>query len=159
WQTSPTVEHAYARAGNYSAYVDIGSGTQRIGGSVRKQITVTSSSLTVSLRATPLPAQANRAVTFNATVSPSVVNATYQFTFGDGGPPVVQTSPQIQHIYKNSGSYRAFVQVSQNGSPNSAVQSNLVVLNVQPASTTNPTTSATPTARATPASPSGTPAP
>ena len=159
WQTSATVEHAYARPGNYSAYVDIGNATQRIGGSARKQITVTSVPLSVSLRATPLPAQAKRPVIFNATVSPNVVNATYQFSFGDGEPPVVQTSPQVQHVYKNSGSYRAFVKVSQSGSPASAGQSNPIVLNIQPVSTTAPTASGTPTSRATPSPPpSGTPA-
>lgn len=159
WQVSAVTEHTYSRPGNYSAFVDIGNGPQRIGGSLRKQITVTSPALSVSLSATPLSAQAKRPVIFNAKVSPNVVNATYQFTFGDGEPPVVQTSPQVQHVYKNSGSYRAFVKVSQGGSANSAGQSNPVVLNIQPASTTNPTTSATPTARATPAPPSGTPAP
>ena len=159
WQTSATVEHAYARPGNYSAYVDIGSGTQRIGGSARKQVTVTSVPLSVSLRATPLPAQAKRPVIFNATVSPNIVNATYQFSFGDGDPPVVQTNPQVQHVYKNSGAYRAFVKVSQSGSPTSAGQSNPIVLNIQPVSTTTPTTSGAPTARATPSStPSATPA-
>jgi hypothetical protein len=160
WQTSPTVEHAYVRPGNYSAYVDIGNGTQRIGGSARKQIAVTSTPLSVSLRATPLPAQAKRAVTFNATVSPRVVNATYRFTFGDGGPPVFQASPQVQHVYKNSGSYSAFVQVSQNGSPTSAGKSDTLVLNIQPASTTDPGTAITPGSRATPTpQTSGTPVP
>jgi len=161
WQVSPVAEHSYSRPGNYSAFVDIGNGAQRIGGSLRKQITITSPALSVSLNATPLSAQARRPVIFNAKVSPSVVNATYQFTFGDGEPPVLQTSPQVQHVYKSAGSYRAVVQVTQNGSANSAVQSSPVVLNVQPpASTTNPNTSATPTTRATPRpTTSGTPAP
>ena len=161
WQASPAADHTYARAGNYSAYVDIGNGTQRIGGSVRKQIPVASTALSVSLSATPLAAQANRPVIFTAKVSPNVVNATYQFTFGDGDPPVFQTSPQVQHIYRNSGSYRAVVQVNQSGgSANSAVTSNPIVLNVQPASTTNPGTPQTPTARTTPTPPpSNTPTP
>ena len=159
WQVSAVTEHTYSRPGNYSTFVDIGNGPQRIGGSIRKQIAVTSPALSVSLNATPLSAQAKRPVIFNAKVSPNVVNATYQFTFGDGEPPVVQKSPQVQHIYKSSGSYRAFVKVSQGASPNFAAQSDPVALNIQPASTTNPTTSATPTARATPAAPtSGTPA-
>lgn len=161
WQISPVAEHTYALAGNYSAYVDIGNGTQRIGGSLRKQIPVTSTARSVTLNATPLRAQAKRPVTFTAKVSPNLVNATYQFTFGDGQPPVSQTSPQVQHIYRNSGSYRASVQVSQNGgSPNSTAKSDPVVLNVQPAATTNPTTPQTPTSRATPTPPpSATPAP
>src|SRR5689334_17539148 len=159
WQVNPVTEHSYSRPGNYSAFVDIGNGAQRIGGSLRKQITITSPALSVSLNATPLSAQASRPVIFNATVSPNLVNATYKFTFGDGEPPVLQTNPQVQHVYKSAGSYRAVVQVTQNGSGNSAVQSNAVVLNVQPASTTNPNTSA-PTTRATPTPPaSGTPAP
>lgn len=154
WQTSATAEHVYSRPGNYSAYVDIGNGNQRIGGSVRKQIPVTSIPLSVSLTATPLPAQAKRPVMFNARVSPNIVNATYQFTFGDGDPPVFQTSPQVQHIYKNSGSYSAFVQVSQSGgAPSSTVKSAPVVLNIQPASTTNPGTAVAPTSRATPTPP------
>ena len=162
WQVSAVAEHTYARPGNYSAFVDIGNGPQRIGGSLRKQITVTAPALSVSLNATPLSAQARRPVIFNAKVSPNVVNATYQFTFGDGAPPVVQTSPQVQHVYKNSGSYRAFVKVSQGGSPSAAGQSDPVVLNIQPASTTNPATSGSPTARATPTPPptaSATPTP
>ena len=160
WQTSTTADHVYARPGNYSAYVDIGTGTQRIGGSVRKQIPVTSIPFSVSLTATPLAAQAQRPVIFNARVQPNIANATYQFTFGDGGSSVFQTSPQIQHTYKNSGSYQAFVQVSQRGgAPNSAAKSDLVVLNIQPA-TTNPGAPVTPTQRATPTPPpSGTPPP
>jgi len=155
WQASPAADHAYALPGKYSAYVDIGDGTQRIGGSLRKQIPVNSTARSVSLNATPLLAQAKRPVIFTAKVSPNIVNATYQFTFGDGEPPVFQTSPQVQHIYRNSGSYRAFVQVSQTGGPpNTAVQSGPVVLNVQPASTTGPGTSLTPTTRATPTPPS-----
>ena len=159
WQTSTTAQHAYLRPGNYSAYVDIGNGTQRIGGSVRKQIAVTSTTFSVSLTATPLPAQAQRPVTFNARVAPNIANATYQFTFGDGQPPVFQTGPQIQHTYKNSGSYQAFVQVSQGGGANSTAKSAPVVLNIQPA-TTNPNAPVTPAARATPTpGPAGTPAP
>ncbi|HEV8141189.1 MAG TPA: PKD domain-containing protein [Pyrinomonadaceae bacterium] len=160
WQTGATAQHVYARPGNYSAYVDIGNGTQRIGGSVRKQIPVTSIPFSVSLTATPLPAQAQRPVIFNARVTPNIANATYQFTFGDGGSSGFQTSPQIQHTYKTSGSYQAFVQVSQSGgAPNSAAKSNPIVLNIQPA-ITNPGTPGTPTQRATPTPPpSGTPAP
>jgi PKD domain-containing protein len=155
WQTSAAADHTYTLPGNYSAYVDIGNGTQRIGGSVRKQIPVTSTARSVSLNATPLLAQAKRPVIFTAKVSPNIVNATYKFTFGDGEPPVFQTSPQVQHIYRTSGSYRAVVQVSQTGGPaSSAVQSGPVVLNVQPASTTGPGTSLTPTTRATPTPPS-----
>lgn len=160
WQTGATAQHVYARPGNYSAYVDIGNGTQRIGGSVRKQIPVTSIPFSVSLTATPLPAQAQRPVIFNARVTPNIANATYQFTFGDGGSSGFQTSPQIQHTYKTSGSYQAFVQVSQSGgASNSAAKSNPIVLNIQPA-ITNPGAPGTPTQRATPMPPpSGTPTP
>jgi len=160
WQTSTTADHVYARPGNYSAYVDIGTGNQRIGGSVRKQIPVTSIPFSVSLTATPLAAQAQRPVIFNARVQPNIANATYQFTFGDGGSSGFQTSPQIQHTYKNSGSYQALVQVSQSGgAANSAAKSNPIVLNIQPA-TTNPRTPVRPTPRATATPPpSGTPAP
>jgi hypothetical protein len=157
WQTGATSAHAYAHPGNYSAYVDIGNGTQRIGGSVRRQVIVTSPRWSVSLTATSLPAQAKRPVLFTAKVTPNIANATYQFTFGDGAPPVSQTSPQIQHTYQNSGSYSAFVQVSQSGgAPNSAVRSNQIILNIQPANT-GPGGPVTPTARATPTSPSSSP--
>jgi hypothetical protein len=76
WQASSAAEHTYARAGNYSAYVDIGDGTQRIGGSLRKQIPITSPARSVSLSATPLRAQAKRPVTYTAKVTPNLVNAT-----------------------------------------------------------------------------------
>jgi hypothetical protein len=160
WQTSPTANHIYPRPGNYWAYVDIGNGSQRIGGSVRKLITVTATPFSVFLAATPLPAQANRPVIFNATVSPNMPNPTYQFTFGDGDPPVFQTSPQIRHTYRNSGSYNAFVQVNQTGgAPNSAVRSNPLTLNIQPA-TTNTGNPIPPTQRSMPTPPwSGSPSP
>ena len=120
WQSSSEAQHSYARAGNYSAYVDISDGKNRIGGSLRKRLEVTGKTdpadrrnVTVSLKAQPLPAQSGKPVTFTATASPARAGTRYLFNFGDGRQTLWQTDPQSTHTYTTQGLYRPYVQVSQ----------------------------------------------
>ena len=120
WQSSREAQHSYARAGNYSAYVDISDGKNRIGGSSRKRIDVTrrsdvtrQSDVSVSLTAKALSARPGQPVTFIAKPWPPRADARYQFNFGDGSQTLWQTDAQSTHIYKTRGIYRPYVQVSQ----------------------------------------------
>jgi hypothetical protein len=153
WQSAANSEHLYQTTGSYFAYVDIGDGKQRLGGSARKQIAISSSRpLTVSLTATQ-PARAGRPVAFNARVFPTSANAKYQFNFGDGQQTLWQVNSLAQHVYKTGGSYNAYVQVSQSGNlGNATVKSNLAVVSVQPISgpSPNPSTQPTPDTSASP---------
>jgi len=169
WQSSANSDHLYQRAGNYFAYVDIGNGTQRLGGSARKQIAISSSRpLTVSLTATQT-ARVGRPVAFNARAFPTSANAKYQFNFGDGQQTLWQVNPLAQHVYKTGGSYSAYVQVSQSDNAgNATAKSNPVVVSVQPSSgsTPNPNPQGTPNTSASPTprppsspSPAGSPSP
>jgi hypothetical protein len=146
WQTGAQSDHVYQRAGKFFAYVDIGDGKQRLGGSARKQIAIGSSRpLTVSMTATQ-PARAGRPVAFNARAFPKSVNAKYQFTFGDGQQSLWQVNPQAQHVYKTGGSYSAFVQVNQSdNSGSSTAKSNPTLVSVQPTSGPTPNPSPQPT--------------
>ena len=169
WQTGAQSEHVYSRAGNFFAYVDIGDGKQRLGGSARKQIGITSSRpLTVSLTATQ-PARTGRPVTFNARAFPTSANTKYQFTFGDGQQTLWQVNPLAEHVYKTGGSYSAYVQVSQSDNArNPTAQSNPTVVSVRPIAgpTPNPSPPPTPGPSDSPApttgpspSPTGSPSP
>ncbi len=156
WQSAANTAHLYPRAGNYFADVDIGDGKQRLGGSARKQIAVSSPQpLTVSLTATQ-PARVGRPVAFNARAVPTTANTKYQFTFGDGQQTLWQVNPLAQHVYKTGGNYNAYVQVSDNGGSATA-QSNPAVVSIQPivGPTLNPSPQSTPD---TSASPTPTPA-
>jgi len=157
WQSGTYSQHLYQRAGSFFAYVDIGDGKQRLGGSARKQIAIGSAQpLTVSLRATQ-PARAGTPVAFNARAFPPSANAKYQFTFGDGQQTLWQINPQAQHVYKTGGSYSAFVQVSRSDNAgNSTAKSNPAVVSVQPTSVPPPNPSPQPTPD-TSASPAPTP--
>jgi PKD domain len=158
WQTGAQSDHVYQRTGNFFAYVDIGNGKQRLGGSARKQIAISSAQpLTVSLRATQ-PARAGIPVTFNARTFPANANAKYQFIFGDGQQTLQQVSAQARHVYKSGGSYNAYVQVSQSdNAQNSTAKSSPTLVSVQPTisgPTPNPSPSSTPNS-----SPQSTPGP
>lgn len=116
WQSSTQTQHSYPRSGNYFAYVDINDGKNRIGGSPRRRIEVTGSGpqkLSVSLSATPLRASSGKPVTFTAMTSPARGDARYQFNFGDGSRSAWLSDPQVQHIYRSPGRYRAQVDVNQ----------------------------------------------
>jgi hypothetical protein len=115
WQSSREAQHSYARAGNYSTYVDISDGNSRIGGSLRKRLDVTRRrpDVSVSLTAEQLSAWPDKPVIFTAKASPARAGARYQFSFGDGNRTSWQTDPQAKHTYKNPGVYRPYVQVSQ----------------------------------------------
>jgi outer membrane biosynthesis protein TonB len=164
WQTGAQSEHVYQRTGNFFAYVDIGDGKQRLAGSARKQIAISSAQpLTVSLRATQ-PARAGIPVTFNARTFPANANAKYQFIFGDGQQTLQQVNAQARHVYKSSGSYNAYVQVSQSdNAQNSPAKSSPILVSVQPTipgPTPNPSPSSTPNPSPQPTpSPSDSPTP
>jgi hypothetical protein len=167
WQSSPQAEHRYSRAGNYSAYVDISDGKNRIGGSQRLPLNVTArndgrrNNVSVSLIAEPLPARSGKPVTFTAKASPARADARYQFDFGDGDRTSWQTDPQSKHTYKSPGVYRPYVQVSQFvNNQNVSAKSAPAVLRVgRPTDTTpDPDPSPTPTPAPTPGTtPSPTP--
>ncbi len=163
WQRSPSAEHAYNRAGDYSAYVDVGDGKQGLGGSARKQITISSNQpVQVSLTAAPSPARKGQSVVFNAKVSGAIANAKYQFNFGDGTATLWQVNPQAQHIYNISGTRNAFVQLSQSGNNPNAVKSNILAVSVQPIQAPPPGPGSGPNTYPTPtpdASASATPSP
>jgi PKD repeat protein len=68
------------------------------------------------LSATPLSGIAPLAVNFDAsqsyTENPCALIASYTLDFGDGSPPVTQTSPLFSHIYNNPGFYAARLTVT-----------------------------------------------
>ena len=66
-------------------------------------------------------------VTFDATASSDPDGdsiSSYVFNFGDGSAPVEQTSPTVQHVYRDSGNYQATVRVkdSRNALSDNAAQ-------------------------------------
>ena len=121
WRSSPQAEHRYARAGNYSAFVDISDGRNRIGGSQRIRLDVTRpgpvvdprNNVSISLTAKPVSARPGKPVTFTAKASPARAGARYQFNFGDGERTLWQSDPQSRHTYRTPGIFRPYVQVSQ----------------------------------------------
>jgi len=166
WQSSPQTQHSYARAGDYSAFVDISDSKSRIGGSPRKQIQVRSDEkLSASLTATPIPARRGKPVTFSARASPAAAGTRYRFNFGDGTGTLWQSDSLAQHAYASSGRYRAFVQVQTLNAQNTAVSPALSIRSVSdqtpgpdPRQTPTPDSSPAPTPDASP-TPDGSPTP
>ncbi|MGQ0761688.1 MAG: PKD domain-containing protein [Acidobacteriota bacterium] len=167
WRSNPQAEHRYAQAGNYSAFVDISDGKNRVGGSQRIRLDVTRrepvvdprNNVSVSLTAEPVSARPGKPVTFTAKASPARADARYLFNFGDGRQTSWQTDPQSTHTYRTRGIYRPYVQVSQflNNQTVSATSAP-AVLRVQPGPDTTPDPDPSPTPTSTPGpSPSPTP--
>ena len=173
WQSSSQAQHDYPRAGRYLAYVDINDGNGRVGGSLRRRVDVTrrDDPLTVSLSARPLTARSGKPVTFIATPSEPRAGARYRFNFGDGSRSSWQADPRTSHTYRRDGSYRAYVQISQNNLSAIATSPQLTVLSTpdsvvgpiqRPTPSPTPRTSASPGVDPTPpngsSSPGGSPA-
>jgi hypothetical protein len=109
-----------------------------------------------ALSASPLSGVAPLQVSFDASASsdpdPGDTIVSYTFNFGDGSPPVTQSTPLIQHTYNNPGEYRATVRVTDSrGLPSE----NTAGVNIEVVAPTTPTP--TPTATVLPtATPSAT---
>ena len=118
-----------------------------------------------ALSASPLSGVAPLLVNFDASASsdpdtdpPPDTIASYTFNFGDGTPPVTQSTPTIQHTYNNPGSYRATVRVTDSrGKPSE----NTAGVNIDvdaPYTNTNTDTDTDANSNAAP-TPAGTPSP
>ncbi len=97
-----TSEGTYTLAGNASCYVN------------RQPI--------ANLSASPTEGYAPLSVSFNGSGSTDADGsvASYTFSFGDGTPDVTQSSPTIQHSYKNPADYFATLKVKDNSGATSS---------------------------------------
>jgi PKD repeat protein len=116
-----------------------------------------------ALSASPLSGNAPLQVNFNASASsdpdPGDTIVSYTFNFGEGSPPITQSTPTIQHTYNTAGNFQATVRVTDSrGKASSNVAAVVIDVNSPTGSptptptvapTATPTITATPTATAT----------
>lgn len=120
WENGAETEHSFSSEGTFQAYLEIGAGgagsgraAKLIGRSNRVAIQVTQPApRSVSLTATPNPAEVGTSITFTAAVLPPGSNVVYQFSFGDGsGTTGWQSNPQTTHTYTSVRTHPASVEI------------------------------------------------
>ncbi len=136
WIESSRTSHAYATAGTYLAYVDLGLNAagriRQVGGSLRQSIVVNQPTRPIDpkvvdpkvidpkvvddrlpgpvrLSAGPTPVQQGKPVNFGARAEATNSNVRYRFVFGDGSSRDWQTSDRVTHEYSSKGNYSATV--------------------------------------------------
>jgi hypothetical protein len=111
-----------------------------------------------ALAAAPVSGAAPLMVGFDASGSsdpdtdpPADTIASFTFNFGDGTPPVTQSTPTIQHTYNNPGDYRATVRVTDSrGKPSENAAGVNIEVNGPGTATPTPGVTVTPGVTATP---------
>ena len=133
-QTTPTRSHVYGAPGSYLARLVVTDTQGNQSTSVSVLIVVTNRNPTAALQATPTTGIAPLTVSFSAAQSfdPDAGDRVkdYTFTFGDGSPPIVQTTPTRSHVYSAPGTYVASLTVKDTlGNQSSSVALQIVVSN------------------------------
>jgi beta-lactam-binding protein with PASTA domain len=108
----PEVTHQYADDGDYVVFATATLGGRQVI-SNRIEFPVHLGRLDITLVSTPDHASANETIQFHAAVNPAsqAGKAVYSFHFGDGTPVQSSDSPDVQHTYRQSNQYSAWVTV------------------------------------------------
>jgi beta-lactam-binding protein with PASTA domain len=109
---APEVTHQYTDDGDYVAFATATLGGRQVI-SNRVEIPVHLARLDIRLLFTPVHARANETIQFHAAVTPSsqAGNAVYNFHFGDNTTDQTSSYPDVQHSYRQSDQYSAWVTV------------------------------------------------
>ena len=112
--TGPTPTHAYTAAGTYTVTLTV-TDNGGVSASATTTVTVTLTNQTpVSRPGGPYAGASGQLIQFNGAASSDADGTiqTYRWYFGDGG---VATGPTPTHRYVQPGSYRVFLNVTDNG--------------------------------------------
>jgi PKD repeat protein len=135
---TPTISHLYAAPGTYVASLVVVDTQGNLSSSTSFQIVVTQNQKpSAVLQATPTTGFAPLTVSLSGanSVDPDAGDSIkeYRFTFGDGSPPVVQTTPTRSQVYGAPGTYVAsLVVVDAQGNESNSVFIQIVVPNRNP---------------------------
>ena len=109
WQ--PEVDHLYSTPGTFTYSILVKSVPPKAPLAVP----------TVELSATPTSVETGALVNFKANPSHAYPNLKYRFVFADGAPTDWQDDPATNHRYRQSGTYRPYVDIGS-GNPGSIKQ-------------------------------------
>jgi hypothetical protein len=104
-----TFTHIYSSAGQFTASV---TATDATGGTQTLQTTVVIGAASATLTATPNPATRGAATLLSVTLPQGAQPESFTFTFGDGTPPITQSSSSASHVYNTAATFIASVDVT-----------------------------------------------
>jgi trimeric autotransporter adhesin len=135
--TGPTPTHAYAGTGTYTVSLTV---TDNSGASASATTTATvtlTNQTPISRPGGPYTGASGQLIQFNGAASsdPDGTIQTYQWYFGDGG---IGTGPTPTHRYASAGTYRVFLNVTDNGGATGAASTTATITVGNQAPTANP---------------------